>query len=233
MPLALTEAVLHRRSLCSMYQSNVEDHLTGPAERTFRWALKERFIGKLHKPADLREHFVSGWSKAWNLPEKDARYWEGPNKSRAFGRHVYEFLLKYEIVQPYEPYSLELPAGTVTGENAIAIWKSRHKGEIPQVVSMRIRRPRDLRVPFYPALAQWVASREAAETVDLGLLTVPVLGDRYASTGLNEALARTWLNAIVKEAADNTLFPRYGTQCVTCSHPCKEVLRGPDDDSWN
>jgi hypothetical protein len=234
MPIVLSEEELHRRSLCSMYDGRVVDSLKVPAERTFRWALRERHGGKIPSPSDLREHFTNGWSSTWNKPNKDLEYWKGPKAAAAFGRIVYGFLLKYEVIHPFEPYSLSLGGGSIRGENALVLWRKARHEPVPRIVDMRLRRPRDNRQPYYPVLAQWIAAREVVDTVDLGIVHLPLLwGEDWTTADINEPLARQWLNAIVKEAAENSLFPRVGTQCVTCSHPCKEVLRGPDGHSWD
>lgn len=232
--IVLSDKELQRRSLCSMYIQRQVDLLEGPAEHTLRWAIRERHFGKIHSPSELREYFINEWGKAWNRPEKDSGYWQGPNAARSFGRRVYEFLLKHEIVHPYEPYTLELDRGTVIGHNALALWRKARQEPVPMVIDFRLRRPRDTRTPYYPALAQWVAARLDVESVDLGIVHVPTIwGDRWTTTDVNEALARRWLNAIVNEAADQTLFPRVGPQCVMCSHPCKEVFHGPNGHSWD
>lgn len=232
----LSEKELHRRSQCSLYDPLRVDVLEGPAERTFRWAVLERSFGKIHKAPEIREHFVSGWNKAWSdLNTKfSGDYWKGPKFAAALGRRVYEFLLKFEVIHPFEPYTLELDRGVIHGSNALISWKKARKEPIPMVIDTWLRRPRDVRTPHLPALAQWMAARQQVDTVDLGIVHMPlVFGERWTSSNVDEALARRWLNAIVNEAADKSLFPRVGTQCTNCSHPCKEVFHGPDGHSWD
>lgn len=69
--------------------------------------------------------------------------------------------------------------------------------------------------------------------VALGIVHVPLLwGAGWSTLDVNEALARKWLGAMVKTHADQLLFPQVGPQCIDCTHPCKEVLHGPDDHRW-
>lgn len=229
-----SDAELHRRSLCSLYDSKEVDLLAGPAEQTFRWALRERHSGKVPSIESLRERFMDGWSSGWSKPEKDSSYWKGPNAARSFGRRVYEFLLKYEVIHPLEPYKLNIEHGIVTGEYALAQWTKTRAASVPLVIDMRLRRPRDTRELYFPVLARWLAAREVVESVDLGIVHIPLVwGERWVTDTINEPLARQWIDAMVKEAADGINVPRVGSQCVTCSHPCKEIFHGPDGRSWN
>jgi hypothetical protein len=93
------------------------------------------------------------------------------------------------------------------------------------VIGECLRRPRDIRVPNYPLLAQWAAARLEVDEVSLGIVHVPLLfGASWTTSDVNEPLAHKWLGAMVKVHAENLLFPRPGVQCDDCTHPCKEVL---------
>ena len=232
--VSLTHLELQRRSHCGLYMPTTVDPLQEPAERTFRWALRERYNGKIVKPTDIREHFTDGWVKAWTGPEKDQAYWEGPKAASPFGRRVYTFLLKYEVIHPYEPYTLQLDRGQVRGENAVVLWRKYRNAPIPMLVDVVLRRPRNTQVPNHMVLAQWLAARQDVDTVDLGIAHLPMIsGEFWTTKDVAEPLARQWINAIVDQAAAQRDFPRAGTLCKTCSQPCKEVFRGPDGPEWD
>ena len=232
--ISLTDQELQRRSQCSLYMPTMIDPLQGPADATLRWALRERHDGKIVRPEDIREHFTDGWVKAWTRPEKDQAYWEGPKAAPALGRRLYEFLLKYEVMHPFEPYTLQFDNGKVSGENALVIWTPYRSPPVTLVVDAFLRRPRNTQIPTYAALAQWLAARQDVDTVDLGIVHLPLVsGDRWLSKDVKEPLAQQWLGAVVDEAAAQRNFPRAGTQCKTCSQPCKEVFRGPDGPDWD
>lgn len=231
-PVALTEDELQRKSQCGLYMPTASDPVQAPAERTLRWALRERHVGKIPLVSDLREHFMYGWAQGWNKP-KDLEYWEGAEKARAFGRRMYEFLLKYEVIHPFEPYTLDFDDGQVTGENAVVLW-NKARGEVPMVLDAMLRRPRDTRTVNYKALAQWLAARQDVDSVELGMVHLPLtFGEAWTTRDLNDALARPWINAIVSEAAAQRVFPRVGTQCLTCTQSCKGVFDGPDGHNWD
>jgi hypothetical protein len=54
---------------------------------------------------------VAGWTRGWGSEKKNSIYWKSVNRSAPFAARVYEFLLKYEVLHPYEPYILELIGG--------------------------------------------------------------------------------------------------------------------------
>jgi len=233
----LSEASLTLWGHCPLYRPATVDLMTRPAEQTFRWALTERHIGKIPTVVTLREHFVAAWAKGWNQPEKTLDYWEGPQAARTFARRVYEFLLKHEVVHPFEPYALELDAGRIRGMNTLVLQQRYRREPIQMVVDMKLRRPRDTRLPyppFYPVLAQWLAARQESDALNLGISHIPLIwGERWSTLEVNEPLVRRWLDAIVREAAGGFPFPRVGPQCLTCLQPCKEAISGQDDHSWS
>lgn len=227
-PFVLTEEELHRRSLCSLYAPPPVDPMSLVAEEAFRWALHERHLHRLPTPEDLRAKFVALWAGSRSDAEKDLAYWEGPKTCAAFARRVYMFLLRYEVLHPYQPYTLEVDGGLIQGQNAVVLWPKARQEPVPMVVDLRIRRPRDLRVPFYPGLAQWQAARMDVETVDLGIVHLPLLwGEPWCTKEVNERLTRHWLTSILNEAVEQRVFPRVGPQCRNCAHPCKDVFHAP------
>ena len=168
------------------------DPLQGPADATLRWALQERHDGKIVKPEDIREHFTDGWMKAWTGPEKDQAYWKGPKAAPALGRRLYEFLLKYEVMQPLQPYTLHFDNGKVTGENAVVIWTPYRHAPVPLVVDAFLRRPRHTQLPNHAALARWLAARQDVDTVDLGIVHLPMLsGGSLAQQGCEGTFSAT------------------------------------------
>ncbi len=231
---SITDTELQRRSQCSLYTPTVFNPLEGPAERAFRWAIKQREAGKIASPADLREYFMREWNKDWDERERNTEYWVGPKKAPAFARRVYEFLLKYVVTQAFQPYTLQLDRGQVTGEYALALWSKYRSEPVPMVIHGLLTRPRKTLLPDYKVLAQWLAARQDVEDVDLGIAHLPwVSGDFWTTKDVDELRARGWLNAIVSQAADRADFPHPGTQCRTCSQPCTEVFRGPGRFQWD
>ena len=107
----ITDQELQRRSQCSLYNPAEIDLLEEPSRLTVRWALRERHMGKICPVADLRAHWVAGWKKGWGSEKKNGVYWKGPGKAATFALRVYGFLLKYEVLHPYEPYTLQFDSG--------------------------------------------------------------------------------------------------------------------------
>ena len=176
--VSLTDQELQQRSQCSLYMPTTVDPLQEPADATLRLAeaLRERYNGKIGKTGGYSgEHFTDGWMKAWTRPEKDQAYWEGPKAAAALGRRLYEFLLKYEVIHPFAPYSLQFDNGKVTGENALVLWLPHRRAPVPLVVDAFLRRPRNTQIPNHAALAQWLAARQDVDTVDLGIVHLPML----------------------------------------------------------
>jgi hypothetical protein len=224
----ITDQDLQRRSQCSLYHPTEIDLLEKPSRLTFRWALRERHKGKIRSAEDLRAHWVTEWKKGWGSEEKNDVYWESVKKAAPFARHVYMFLLKYEVLHPYKPYTLQLDRGQVKGENAVVVWCKYRKAEVPMLVDPLLRRPRYVKTPNYAVLAQWLAARQKVEAVELGIAHLPMLfGQRWLTRDVNEQLAKQWLNHLVAEAADKRDFPRTGSQCKNCTQPCSEVFTGP------
>lgn len=117
------------------------------------------------------------------------------------------FLLKYRVLHPYEPYTLQFDRGQVIGENAVVIWDKYRAGEVPMVLSTSLRRPRFVKTPNYSVLAQWLTARRNVDTVELGIANLPLIfGERWTTKSVNEALALRWINGIVSEAADRRIF---------------------------
>jgi hypothetical protein len=230
----ITDRELQQRSQCSIYVPAEVDLLEEPARLTIRWALRERHQGNICSVVDLRKRWVTEWEKSWGKGAKSAGYWKGVGKSSTFGRRVYEFLLKYEVLHPYEPYTLQFDHGQVKGENALVLWRKYRKGEIPMLIDPLLRRPRYVKTPNYTVLAQWLAARQDVDTVELGIVHLPMLfGQPWLTKNVNERLAKQWLNDLVNEAAAERNFPRTGPQCTTCSHPCNEVFTGPAGQDWD
>jgi hypothetical protein len=171
----ITEEELQRRSQCSLYIPAEVDLLERPSMQTIRWALRERHQGKICTVVDLRACWVAEWQKNWGKGAKNAAYWKGIQESRTFSRRVYEFLLKYEVLHPYEPYTLEFDRGKVKGENALVVWRKYRQGDIPMLVGPLLRRPRHVKPPNYTVLAQWLAARQEVDTVELGIAHLPML----------------------------------------------------------
>src|ERR1035441_5864599 len=138
----ITDQELQRRSQCSLYNPTEIDLLEEPSRLTFQWALRERHSGKTCQVADLRAHWVAGWKKGRGSETKNSVYWKGPAKAATFARRVYMFLLKYEVLHPYKPYTLRLDRGQAKGENALVVWRKYRKGDIPMLVDPLLRRPR-------------------------------------------------------------------------------------------
>jgi hypothetical protein len=229
----ITDRELQQHSQCSIYVPAEIDLLEEPARLTIRWALEERHRGRICLPPVLRERWVTEWKKCCNESVGPV-YREGVGKAANFARRVYMFLLKYEVLHPYEPYVLQFDRGQVKGQNALVVWQKYRKGEVPMLVDPLLRRPRHVKTPNYTVLAQWLAAREKVDAVELGIAHLPMLyGLPWLTKDVNERLARQWLNHLVSEAADKRDFPRTGPQCSSCSQPCNEVFKGPEGKDWD
>jgi hypothetical protein len=234
---SLSDESLHELSQCGLYQIgplNVQSVLEATVRFTFRDAVRDRFFSKIQEPKILRASFVKNWKKLWPDKPDGPGYWRGPAASIPFARRVYEFLLKYEVVQPFEPYRLELEYGNVYGEHAIGVWKRSREQPLHFSIEPWVTKPRDPRVPYYPAVARWLAGRQLVEEVDFAIVNLPLSrGERWIDREINEPLAQHWINGILKQTAEQRLFPRSGSQCKTCSHPCTEIFHGSNDHSRN
>jgi hypothetical protein len=196
--MVITDQELQRRSECNSYNPAKIDPLEAPARLTIRWALRERHKGIICSLSALRERWVTEWQERWGEDAKNADYWKGVDKTRAFTRRVYEFLLDYEVLHPYEAYTLQFDRGEVKGENALVVWHKYRKGDIPMLVDPLLRRPRYVKKANCAVMAQWLAARQGVEDVELGIVHLPLLsGERWLTKDVDEPLARQWLNDLV------------------------------------
>jgi hypothetical protein len=171
--LVLSEDDLRRYSGCPLYRSKKPDLMETAAMKTFRWAVNQSYSKFNLTAKDLREHFVREWNSAWGDKERDSAFWEGPETSIRFGRVMYEFFNKYEVSQPYEPYSLELPAGTIEGERAVLLWHKTRLDPEYLLLDARIYRPKYYLPPNYPALAQWLSGYDEGDFTNTDILHFP------------------------------------------------------------
>ena len=212
--VSLRDIELQQRIQGGLYPPSKADPLQGPAERAFRWAIKESYQGRVPLPADLRKRFTDDWVGKWELPEKTSAYWAGVNKAAGFARRVYFYLLKYRVLQPFRPYTLQLDEGQVTGENALVWWDKYRSEPVPMLIDGLLRRPRKTLLPNYGVLAQWLAARQGLDSsVDLGIAHLPwVSGEFWTTKRVDGPLARIWINAIVNQAANPAAAPRPGDE---------------------
>lgn len=218
---------LVRISQCSWMPATA-DAMEKTARMTLHSAVLNRHQGKIFSPDTLRAKFLATWNDQWKHVKRDGKeYWAGPEAARGFARRVYELLNKYEVRQPFEPYELILGHEKLTGQVAI-LQREVNRNEIPFVLHAPLRRARDLRVPNYSALADWLAGRQIVEEIDLYLLHQPLIwGESWMDKDINERLTRDWLTKLVSQATDS--IPTPGPWCTSCSHPCRRVFDGPDD----
>ena len=228
--LILTEQQLREQSFCAMFDRKEHRHLEIAAWNTLRWAVLRRFV---HEPRDadqIRERFVLYWNKAWGKQvARTQAYWKGVAKCARFARRVFMLLLNYNVSQPFEPYTLVLPNGHITGTAAVLVHGDtrRLKGRA-LVLSPELKRPRDLRTPDYVSLARWLAMSLRVENTDLAVLHFPLLSwEQWGNPEVNSVLAEQWLNAILAKAA-LPQFPVPGSWCRPCSHPCRQVTKIPE-----
>src|ERR1035437_5794623 len=76
----ITDQELQRRSQCSLYNPTEIDLLEEPSRLTFRWALRERHLGKTCSLGGLRAQGVAAWKKGCGSNKINAVYWKGPGK---------------------------------------------------------------------------------------------------------------------------------------------------------
>ena len=144
--ISLTDQELQRRSQCALYVPTELDPLQGPADAIDPLGSSgtSRQV-RSAKTGGTREHFTVGWMKAWKQARQDRGVLERPKNAAGFARRVYVFLLKHEVIHPFEPYTLQLDSGKVTGENAVVLWRSNTAMNLCQWWSIRfLRRPRRL-----------------------------------------------------------------------------------------
>ncbi len=138
-------------------------------------------------------------------------------------------LLKYRVLQPFEPYTLTLKAGTIEGWAAVLFLPDtrRVKGRAV-VLSPEVRQARDKRIPDYVALARYVAMSNELDYTDIALMHFPMLfGEPWSHPEVNSCMAERWLNSILEKAALSPI-PIPGPWCRTCSHPCRAVAHIPE-----
>lgn len=221
----MTEEQLARHITCPMGDWK-PDPLERPAMAAFRWAALKRMDAIIVEPEPLRERFVKEWHADWGDRKREGKdYWKGPRVSGAFARRVYNLFLRYVVLQPFEPYTLEMAGGDITGHAAI-LGKDDNRGRLKTyALSPRLRAARDRRTPDYVAFARWLALRQEVDTVDLFLLHQPLLsGEGHADKNLNERLVRGWLQRVVDEHSSELRPPSYGAHCTHCTQPCTEML---------
>lgn len=223
----ITEEELGRRMLCS-WMPPTELHPTyTPSFETLKWAMKERYDGSIPTMAEIRTRYVFQWHKIWgDRPRDGQEYWDGIRHAAGLAEKIRGFILRYST-DPIHNYSLELPSGIITGKAALVrrtVYRSDPKIDVLDVVDYR---PKFYLMPNAVALARWLAMRQEYDGVGLGLVHFPLrVGLAWHEEHVNELLAKSWLNGILKEAMTGGSYPRPGSHCRDCPAPCKEVFRG-------
>ena len=229
--MKFSEDELVRISTCGVMPQTERSMLSQAAEATFRWGLLERFTGAVPKSQDIRNRFTVVWNKLWGSRSKEvALYWTGPRFCVQFGYRFYRFLLTYECMRPFEPYALDFPSGTITGSTAIVSHKKYRTQEITAyVLDLTERSPAKHRPALTDprALSRWLAIRDMYDSPALGIVHFPLLsGESWKDESVDEPLAKSWVSAILEQAAKTLVYPRPGTHCRKCSMPCEKVIHG-------
>ncbi len=228
---ALSESDLTRNALCSWMPAPVPEPVMDPSVETLRWGLRERMSGAVPTAADIRARYVYHWQQVWgDRPRSGQGYWSGTKHSISLGAKLRRFFLQYECVLPLEPYELALSNGTIKGQAAVVERATTRTEPRPLVLDIRAKQLKYYQMPDYVALARWLAMRQTYDGAILGLIHLPlVFGNPWSEAEVNETLARTWLEIILKQMAMGLGYPRPGSHFRNCTEPCKEIFRGSDD----
>jgi hypothetical protein len=228
---AHSELELMQHALCSWMPVPDPDPLLDPCVETLRWGLRERMSGAVPSAAEIRARYVFQWHKVWgDRPRAGQSYWAGTKHAISLGAKLRKFFLQYECIRPLEPYELELNTGIIKGQAAIIERAAVRTTPRPMVLDVRAKQPKYYLMPDHTALARWLAMREVYDGAGLGLVHLPlVFGNVWSEADVNEPLARTWLDIILKQMGMGLNYPRPGSHCRGCTSPCKEIFRGSDD----
>jgi hypothetical protein len=227
----ISEDRLNSYAICPLYNPPTAEPIQVQAEGLFKWAMLRTFDG-IHDPPDLtglRERYVSLWNKHWfgdqpkTLPATGP-YWDGPKASRGVARRIFEFLDKYEVVHPEQPYDLKVDKYTIQGRYALVRRKTQ-TGH-PSVLVVHDRAPLYKASPDLRSLARFTHANTTEYYKEIGILHLPLLrGQVWSQVDINETLATTWLRAILDQIP-GVQYPVPGSHCMSCEgKPCMGVFR--------
>lgn len=193
------------------------------------WVLRKSFEGKFSELPEKVLHEIRGRIL------KD--YPKDGTLARVAGFRLFQLILDYEVIHLEQPYNLVLSGYTIQGQYALLRKKAGAK--LPYVLVLRETEP-DLRdtqaqPPDAITLARYVHVLTTTKHTNARVLQLPVFrGAAWTNRGLNLALAKQYLESMLKIATFRPSFPVAGEHCKSCvTKRCLGVFYGPNDDSWS
>lgn len=197
------------------------------------WALRQSFENKLvGDPAEILSTIRGKMIKLW----KESGVADDPGKlARTSAFRLFNLVLDYETVHLEQPYNLVLAGYTIQGKYALL---RKRTGEcFPHILILHSNSPslkHDQAVPpDVQTLARYLHVTTASGYTEVQVIHYPVFrGKTWFNKTVDGALARRYLQDMLKVAALRPQYPIAGEHCATCcTKPCLEVFRGQDDNS--
>ncbi len=224
--MIISEQALERLIQCPLMTptspSNAETCAYALASWTLRQAFESKFRGK---PQDIL-HKIRG---------KVIELWEG-NKaeagivSRTAAFRLFNLILDYEILHLEQPYNLILSGYTIQGKYALL---RKRIGEcLPHILILYTSEPELKHDQVFPpdvaTLARYVHVYTNAGYIDAQVLHYPIFkGKPWINKTLNVALAKRYLEDMLRVVGLHVQYPVIGKHCVHCStKPCLKVFKG-------
>ena len=222
------EQDLERLSQCPLLTPTGPSHAETCAKALASWALRRAFEGSLKgKPVEIL-HEIRG--KVLEVCGGSGNAGTVARKT-AFG--LFNLMLDYEVLHLEQPYNLTLAGYTIQGQYALL---RKRRGEIPTVLVLYAEEP-ELRhnhalPPTVPVMARYVHVVTQTKYKDAQILNYPVLkGKPWINGALDLALAKQYLESMIRVASLRPQFPVMGEHCKRCTtKPCLGVFDGRDDD---
>jgi hypothetical protein len=227
-----SEDVLNMFALCPLRtEAPVSTGHFPVATEVLQWALLREFERDRPPLMAMRERYCVVWKSLYypdyknsKVPPDHPTYWEGPRKAASIGKRIHDFVSKFEVIHPLQPYALTFGAQRVRGSYALV--RRRTEGGIPMVLVFHPHAPLHKTYPDMRSLARWVAARRERLERNLGVYNLPLLrGEPWQYKDVNERLANRWLQSIL-ESIPKSNYANPGPHCSGCArHDCLEVLR--------
>lgn len=225
----IDEAQLENYAVCPLRFRAVGE-LELACRDTTNWALIQTFIGipvgihemQVHFEKYLKDTFK--WN-AWKLRHSAA------STCRVLAKRLDTLLSGHKVLQPNTPYHLLVSGETITGQYAVIEQVPTRRKSI-----LRTWGPEklDRTIPDIVSIARWL-HYFSQEGVNIGVYHFEFPEDSrdgsYATKislrvpGMNEILARQYMNGIILSMKQGLVYPSPGAHCGTCeSETCREVV---------
>jgi hypothetical protein len=224
------ETELERLMLCPLMVPTGPSKMETCAQALTSWALRKSLEGSLKgTPSDIL-HIIRG--KVLELHDTTDHV---GTLARTTAFRMFNLLVDYEVLHLEQPYNLILAGYTIQGKYALL--RKRKGACLPYVLVLHTEEPKlkhnHALPPSLDVLARWVHVTTTTKYSDARVLNYPVLrGRSWVNKGLDSALAKQYLESMLKVASLRPNFPRMGEHCESCAtKPCLEVFNGQDDNS--